>query len=175
MQQLNRLYDLFLAHRVITTDSRHVPVDSLFFALRGENFNGNEYAADALEGGAAYAIIDDPSIQKGDNYLLVKDSLKTLQGLAAMHREQLSHIPLMAITGTNGKTTTKELINAVLSKKYNVCSTSGNGDSDCHSCIRTIPIICDNWSTDCRYKPYCERNGIYSINYDSLGVINIVR
>ena len=125
MDTISELYELFVHHRTVTTDSRNCPAGSLFFALRGERFDGNRYAATALEKGAAYAIIDNPEYQTGERTILVEDSLKALQQLAHRHRKALG-TPVIAITGTNGKTTTKELIAAVLATKYNVLATEGN-------------------------------------------------
>lgn len=119
------LYVYFLAHPAISTDTRSIQPSSLFFALKGENFNGNAFAAEALEKGAAYAIIDEPQYQKDERFILVPDVLTALQGLASYHRTQL-RIPFIGITGTNGKTTTKELTYAVLSQKFNTYATKGN-------------------------------------------------
>jgi len=121
------LYELFLKHPTITTDSRDVPEGSLFFALKGETFDGNAYAKMALEQGAAYAVIDEKEYAEEDNerLILVDDVLTTLQQLAKYHRVHLG-TPIIGITGTNGKTTTKELIATVLKKKYNVLYTQGN-------------------------------------------------
>jgi len=119
------LYDIFLRYPKISTDSRHIEKDSLFFALKGENFNGNTYAAVALQKGAAYSIIDEEVSEMDDRYILVEDVLVTLQQLATYHRLEIN-IPIIAITGTNGKTTTKELVAAVLSKKFRVDCTKGN-------------------------------------------------
>jgi len=119
------LYQLFTKHPVISTDSRNIEQNALFFALKGENFNGNSYAAKALENGAKYAVIDEPACKLNDRCILVEDVLKSLQELSRIHRLRLK-IPILAITGTNGKTTTKELITAVLSKKFKVTATKGN-------------------------------------------------
>ena len=122
---LNEFYELFLHHEKITTDSRHCPANSLFFALKGERFDGNQYAAKALEAGAAYAIIDNPKYLSGDRMILVDNVLDCLQQLAHRHRKALG-IPVIGITGTNGKTTTKELLASVLATKFNVLATEGN-------------------------------------------------
>lgn len=122
---LNELYELFLHHEKITTDSRHCPANSLFFALKGERFDGNQYAAKALEAGAAYAIIDNPEYLSGDRMILIDNVLDCLQQLAHRHRKALG-IPVIGITGTNGKTTTKELLASVLATKFNVLATEGN-------------------------------------------------
>lgn len=122
---LHRLYEIFLRHPVISTDSRNVAEGSLFFALRGEQFNGNRFAAEALEKGAAYAIVDDAATGRGEPYIQVEDSLRTLQELATHHRQQLK-IPVLAITGTNGKTTTKELTAAVLATRMKTGYSRGN-------------------------------------------------
>jgi UDP-N-acetylmuramoyl-tripeptide--D-alanyl-D-alanine ligase len=124
MLTIEELHAFFLKHRTISTDSRQVVPGSLFFALKGDNFDGNKYAQVALEAGAAYAVIDDP-IYEGQKTLLVNDVLQSLQLVAQLHRRK-SDIPVIAITGSNGKTTTKELINAVLSSKYKVTATKGN-------------------------------------------------
>ena len=128
------LYSIYQQHPCITTDSRDCPEGSIFLALRGEKFNGNQYAAQALEKGCAYAIVDDPAVVQNtpgtaDRYILVDDCLQTYKLLAREHRRQFD-IPVIAITGTNGKTTTKELIRAVLAEKYNVLSTEGNFNND---------------------------------------------
>jgi len=122
---LPSLYKIFLNHPNITTDSRNIPIGSIFFALKGANFNGNKFAADALQKGAAYAIIDEPVAISDERLILVDDVLARLQRLARYHRDQLG-LPILAITGTNGKTTTKELIAAVLSKKFKTNFTQGN-------------------------------------------------
>jgi UDP-N-acetylmuramoyl-tripeptide--D-alanyl-D-alanine ligase len=122
---LKNIYSIFLRHPIITIDSRQVQPGSLFFALKGESFNGNEFSEIALEKGAQYAIVDDPEYAVDDRCILVDNVLETLQALARHHREQFS-IPVVAITGTNGKTTTKELASAVLSEKYRTLATKGN-------------------------------------------------
>lgn len=119
------LYELFIHHPKITTDSRNCPMGSIFFALKGEKFDGNLYAEKALSAGCAYAIIDDPDQHKGERTILVNNVLKTLQQLAYHHRKMLG-LPIIGITGSNGKTTTKELLAAVLSTKYNLLYTEGN-------------------------------------------------
>jgi len=124
-KKINRLYELFLKYPVINTDSRKVDQGSLFFALKGENFDGNKFARNALSNGAAYAVVDDPSLVNNDRYVLVDDALRTLQLLALHHRKKFN-IPFIGITGSNGKTTTKELMASVLNQKYKVISTSGN-------------------------------------------------
>ena len=123
---LSELYSLFLKHPVVTTDTRNCPQDSLFFALRGDKFDGNSFALQALSAGCAYAIVDNAEVAQTDTRcLLVDDVLTTLQQLARHHRLQFS-IPVVQITGTNGKTTTKELVSTVLSEKYKVLFTQGN-------------------------------------------------
>ena len=119
------LYTFFLQHPVISTDTRNIAENSLFFALKGENFDANQFASKALEAGAAYAVIDNPEYKINERYILVDDVLTTLQGLAKYHREQLS-VPVIGLTGTNGKTTTKELLNSVLSQHFNTLATQGN-------------------------------------------------
>lgn len=120
-----QLYQLYLQHPVISTDTRKIATGSLFFALRGDKFDANTFAQQALEAGAAYAIIDNAEYQRNDKCILVGDVLTALQDLARYHRRQLT-IPVIGLTGTNGKTTTKELINAVLSQHYKTLATQGN-------------------------------------------------
>ncbi len=122
---MSELYSKFLECGIITTDSRDCPAGSIFFALKGESFNGNQYAAAALDKGCAYAVIDEAQYALDDRYIVVPDVLTTLQQLANEHRRALG-TPIIGITGTNGKTTTKELIATVLSQKYNVLYTQGN-------------------------------------------------
>ncbi len=119
-------YELFLRHPHISTDTRHLVKDSMFFALKGASFDGNLFALQALEAGCAYAVVDDAQIaQLDERCILVEDVLISLQILAAYHRRQLD-TPILQITGTNGKTTTKELVAAVLAEKLNVLFTEGN-------------------------------------------------
>lgn len=126
MTTLEKIYRCFLeASQKVSTDSRQIERGCLFFALKGENFNGNRYANDALNSGAAYSIVDESEFVTSDRTILVGDVLSTLQDLALLHRKKLG-IPILGITGTNGKTTTKELIATVLAEKYNVSFTQGN-------------------------------------------------
>jgi UDP-N-acetylmuramoyl-tripeptide--D-alanyl-D-alanine ligase len=125
MTTTEQLYQLYLQHPAISTDTRKIAPGSLFFALKGDTFDANTFAQKAVEAGAAYAIIDNPEYALGDNYILVNDSLSALQQLATYHR-RLLNIPVIGLTGTNGKTTTKELINAVLSQSFKTLSTAGN-------------------------------------------------
>lgn len=122
--EIAKLHQLFLQSNGISTDTRKIKSGEIFFALSGDNFNGNLYAQEAINKGASYAIIDDNS-SKGKQFINTKSTLVTLQKLAKFHREYLS-IPILALTGSNGKTTTKELINAVLSKKFKTTATKGN-------------------------------------------------
>ena len=123
--EITELYKLFLQHPAITTDTRNCPPGSIFIALKGNTFNGNAFARQALEKGCAYAVVDEEQYADTERTILVKNGLETLQQLANYHRRQMN-IPVIAITGTNGKTTTKELTAAVLSTQYNVLYTQGN-------------------------------------------------
>lgn len=129
--EIKELYRLYQQHPCITTDSRDCPEGSIFLALKGESFDGNKFAKSAIEKGCAFAIVDDQSaIPTGDDrYIIVENCLQTFKDLAREHRRQFN-IPVIGITGTNGKTTTKELIAAVLSQKFNVLYTQGNFNND---------------------------------------------
>ncbi len=118
------LYEIYRRHLTIVTDTRQIKPDCIFFALKGEKFDGNTFAHKALKSGAAYAVISDPSL-KNERFIHVPDTLDTLQQLSKFHRSHF-WIPFIGITGSNGKTTTKELITGVLSKKYKVHATAGN-------------------------------------------------
>ncbi|MFC5284312.1 UDP-N-acetylmuramoyl-tripeptide--D-alanyl-D-alanine ligase [Pedobacter alpinus] len=122
---ITELYKHYLAHPIICTDTRKIEVGCLFFALKGDNFNANTFAKQALEKGAAFVVIDNAEYQLSAKYILVDDALTTLQELAKHHRKQLN-IPVIGLTGSNGKTTTKELINSVLSCKFKTLATKGN-------------------------------------------------
>lgn len=123
--QIAELYTIFLAHPSIQTDSRKLKKGDLFFALKGPNFNGNLFALQALQLGAAYAIVDEAVSEANDRIILVQDVLDTLQQLARYHRQQFN-IPFIAITGSNGKTTSKELLFAVLASHFKTYTTQGN-------------------------------------------------
>lgn len=129
---MENLYELFKAFPKVSTDSRHIVPGSIFFALRGASFDGNRFAAEALEQGAAYAVVDDPALAgaggnggNGGRMLRVDDTLTALQELAATHRRTLG-IPILAVAGSNGKTTTKELVSRVLAERYALHATRGN-------------------------------------------------
>ncbi|MBE9488865.1 MAG: UDP-N-acetylmuramoyl-tripeptide--D-alanyl-D-alanine ligase, partial [Bacteroidetes bacterium] len=123
--EIEELYILYKKSYKVTTDTRSQLDNSIFFALKGDNFNGNLYAKEALKKGANFAVIDEEQDELEDRLILVEDVLQTLQNLATYHRQCLD-IPIIALTGSNGKTTTKELINAVLIQKFNCKSTKGN-------------------------------------------------
>lgn len=124
MNKINKIYNLYLKHS-ICTDSRNVKEGQIFLALKGENFDGNKFAHNAIKKGCSYAIVDDSDVYLDDRYIYVNNTLETLQKLSNFHRKKLG-IPIFAITGTNGKTTTKELIANILSHKFNLQATKGN-------------------------------------------------
>tara|TARA_B100000767_G_scaffold18223_1_gene16745 strand:+ start:380 stop:1636 length:1257 start_codon:yes stop_codon:yes gene_type:complete len=123
--KIKKIYSIFQQHPAICTDSRKIKNSGIFFSLKGKNFNGNKYALKAIQNGCSYAIVDEKEYDIHQYTILVKDALKTLQDLATYHRDQLN-IPLIGITGTNGKTTSKELINAILSSELSCYATKGN-------------------------------------------------
>lgn len=123
--KIEELHKLYLAHGLVDTDTRKIRNNTIFFALKGENFNGNSFADEAIAKGASYAVIDEEKYATSDKTILVDNVLETLQQLANYHRNYLK-LPVIALTGSNGKTTTKELINAVLSTKYKTTATVGN-------------------------------------------------
>ena len=127
--EIRELYKLYQQHPCITTDSRACPEGSIFLALKGESFDGNKFALSALEKGCSFAIIDEPEYAKDERFIVVDDCLQAFKDLAREHRRQFD-IPVIGITGTNGKTTTKELIAAVLGQKFNVLYTQGNFNND---------------------------------------------
>jgi UDP-N-acetylmuramoyl-tripeptide--D-alanyl-D-alanine ligase len=150
MTMIEKLYAHFTAHPFVCTDTRAVKKGSVFFALKGGNFNGNQFAEQALYSGCSLAVIDQPEYmpagqanKKDERYFLVEDVLTTLQELANYHRKQLN-IPVIAITGSNGKTTSKELINAVLSQKYRVLATSGNLNNHIGVPLTLLSITADH-------------------------------
>lgn len=125
MVNTEKLYNFYLNHPIISTDTRNITPGGIFFALKGEHFNANTFALQALEKGAAFAVIDEKDYETDERCLLVDDVLSALQQLAIHHRKQLQ-IPVIGLTGSNGKTTSKELINAVLAEKYKTFATLGN-------------------------------------------------
>jgi UDP-N-acetylmuramoyl-tripeptide--D-alanyl-D-alanine ligase len=125
MITIPELYKIYQQYPSVQTDTRSLATGDLYFALKGPNFNGNNFAQQALDAGAAYAIVDEPPTHPNERILIVEDVLSTLQHLAKHHREQFD-IPFIAITGSNGKTTTKELVSTVLAAQYRTYTTQGN-------------------------------------------------
>jgi UDP-N-acetylmuramoyl-tripeptide--D-alanyl-D-alanine ligase len=123
--KIEKIYSRYLESGLVDTDTRKIRNNSLFFALKGANFDGNKFVLEALKKGAKYAISDDSTLSGNDRIIIVKNVLTTLQCLARYHRDQLN-IPVLGLTGSNGKTTTKELISAVLSTKFKTVATKGN-------------------------------------------------
>jgi len=122
---IKEIHKLFLNASCVCTDTRNITENCIFFALKGDNFNGNLFAKEALKNGAKFAVIDEKQYKEDERYIVVKDTLKTLQQLAKFHRMYLE-VPIIALTGSNGKTTTKELINSVLKTQYKTVATQGN-------------------------------------------------
>lgn len=123
--EISELYTIYTKSPHITTDTRNIQANSIFFALKGERFNGNQFAQKAIDQGCSYAVVDEKEYATGSQFILVNDVLEVLQALAIHHRKQFK-IPIVAITGTNGKTTTKDLTARVLEKQYKVLYTHGN-------------------------------------------------
>jgi len=123
--ETSKLHSLFLESNAVCTDTRKINTNDMFFALKGANFDGNTYAEKAISSGAKYVVIDDAAFNTSEQTILVDNALEALQKLATYHRNFLK-TPIIALTGSNGKTTTKELINVVLSKKYKTTATKGN-------------------------------------------------
>lgn len=144
MMKIAELYQIYLKHPIISTDTRKITEGCIFFALRGDNFNANEFAQEAIDKGAAYVIVDEPQKISSSQCILVPDVLTTLQELANFHRNQFK-IPFIGITGSNGKTTSKELVNAVLSQKYKTSFTQGNYNNHIGVplTLLSIPLDCD--------------------------------
>ncbi len=119
------IYKLYTKHYLVDTDTRSIRKNTLFFALKGNNFNGNKFAEEAIKKGASYSIVDEKEYQTNEKIILADNVLRCLQNLATHHRKTLN-VPILSLTGSNGKTTTKELINAILSQKFNTTATKGN-------------------------------------------------
>ncbi len=123
--RLEDIYELYCQHYLVDTDTRNIRKNTIFFALKGANFNGNSFAEEALSKGAIYAVVDEAEYKTQDNIIVVDNVLETLQALANYHRNKLN-IPIIGLTGSNGKTTTKELIDVVLKQKFKTNATKGN-------------------------------------------------
>lgn len=141
---IEELHQLFLKSCGVATDTRYIKSDQIFFALKGDHFNGNEFASQAIKNGAGYAVVDENKYHKNQQYITVDNVLETLQELANFHRNYLG-IPILAITGSNGKTTSKELIHAVLSQKFNTVATVGNLNN--HIGV-PLTLLCMNKTTE---------------------------
>lgn len=142
MQEIERLYSHYLKNPSISTDSRSIKKGDIFFALKGDNFDGNNFVFQAIEQGASLVVCDNKQIEKGDKILLCENSLTMLQNLATYHRKQLK-TTIIGISGTNGKTTTKELIQVVLSKKFKTLATKGNLNNHIGVPLTLLSIPCD--------------------------------
>src|SRR5687768_732212 len=123
--EIEKLYAKFLESGKVSTDTRQIATGSIFFALKGEKFNANTFAVQALEKGASYVVLDEQEYAVSDRCIVVNNVLETLQKLARYHRDQLN-IPVIGLTGSNGKTTSKELLHAVLNQKFKTAATRGN-------------------------------------------------
>ena len=142
IEKIKELYSHYLKNPSISTDSRSIKKGDIFFALKGGNFDGNNFVFKAIEQGASLVVCDNKQIEKGDKILLCDNSLTMLQSLAAYHRKQLK-TTIIGISGTNGKTTTKELIQAVLSKKFKTLATKGNLNNHIGVPLTLLSIPCD--------------------------------
>lgn len=171
----DKLYEIYLKHSVISTDTRRITPGSLFFALKGDKFDANTFAEQALASGAAYAVIDNAKYRVGEQFILVDNVLEALQDLARFHRKQLQ-IPVVGLTGTNGKTTTKELINAVLSQHFKIQATQGNLNN--HIGVPLTILTIDNTHQaaviEMGANHQREINFLCSISNPSLGLITNV-
>jgi len=172
---IDELYALYKKHPAAGTDTRSIGRDSIFFALKGDNFNGNAFASEALSKGAAYAVIDEPGYKKDERYIVVENVLDCLQHLANYHRRQLK-CPVLAITGSNGKTTTKELISRVLAKKYNTHFTKGNLNNHIGVplTILSAPLACEMLVVEMGANHQKEIETLCAIAMPDFGIINNV-
>ena len=141
-EEIKELYSHYLKNPSISTDSRNIKPGDIFFALKGDNFDGNNFVFQAIEQGASLVVCDNKQIEKGDKILLCENSLTMLQNLATYHRKQLK-TTIIGISGTNGKTTTKELIQVVLSKKFKTLATKGNLNNHIGVPLTLLSIPCD--------------------------------